>query len=338
MIKFVREYYRFMIPMFLLVLLIIIGTIGYVVIDGYTWFNAFYMTIITVATVGYGEVQPLSVAGKVFTSFLIITSFITFAYAVSSITKFIMDGELNSFFKNKRLNSAVEKLTDHVIICGYGRNGKQAAQILKKHDKRFVVIEESEKVTSSITHRFSDLVLQGDATQDEVLLKAGIMKAKALITTLPEDAANVFIVLTARNLNPTLTIISRASDDGSDAKLKIAGANNVIMPDKVGGAHMASLVMKPDVMEFLDYITAQSADSINLEEISFDSISDTLKNKTLRDLEIRNKSGANIIGFKTVSGEYVVNPSADTEIIPKSKIFVLGSPDQIKKLKELLVE
>jgi voltage-gated potassium channel len=170
------------------------------------------------------------------------------------------------------------------------------------------------------------------------LLKAGILRAKALITTLPTDAANLFIVLSARNLNPNLTIISRASDDGSDTKLKIAGANNVIMPDKVGGAHMASLVMKPDVMEFLDHITAQSSNGINLEEISFDSLSDTLKNKTLKDLEIRNKSGANIIGFKTDSGDYVVNPSADTEIIPQSKIFVLGSPDQIKKLKEILID
>ncbi|MBL7922397.1 MAG: potassium channel protein [Bacteroidia bacterium] len=327
-----------MIPIYLLVALIVIGTIGYIIIDGYTLLNAFYMTIITIATVGYGEVEPLSVAGKMFTSFLIITSFITFAYAVSSITKFIVDGELNVFFKNKRLNAAVEKLNDHVIICGYGRNGKQAAQILKKHDKRFVVIEDDEKVTSGVNHRFSELVLKGDATQDEVLLKAGILKAKALITTLPTDAANVFIVLTARNLNPKLTIISRASDDGSDTKLKIAGADNVIMPDKVGGAHMASLVMKPDVMEFLDLITAQRADSINLEEISFDSISDSLKNKTLKDLEIRNKSGANIIGFKTVSGDYIVNPSADTQIIPQSKIFVLGAPDQIKKLKEILVE
>lgn len=335
---FFKEYFRFMIPIYLLVALIIIGTIGYILIDGYTLLNAFYMTIITIATVGYGEVEPLSVAGKMFTSFLIITSFITFAYAVSSITKFIVDGELNVFFKNKRLNAAVEKLNDHVIICGYGRNGKQAAQILKKHDKRFVVIEDDEKVTSGVNHRFSELVLKGDATQDEVLLKAGILKAKALITTLPTDAANVFIVLTARNLNPKLTIISRASDDGSDAKLKIAGADNVIMPDKVGGAHMASLVMKPDVMEFLDLITAQRADSINLEEISFDSISDSLKNKTLKDLEIRNKSGANIIGFKTVSGDYIVNPSADTQIIPQSKIFVLGAPDQIKKLKDLLVE
>lgn len=338
MMKISREYLRFLIPLLLLVLLITLGTFGYVIISNYTWFNAFYMTIITIATVGYGEVEPLTMSGKIFTSFLIITSFITFAYAVSSVTKYIIDGELNLFLKNKRLNAAVEKLSDHVIICGYGRNGKQAAQILKKHDKRFVVIEDNEKVTSDITHRFSELILKGDATQDEILLKAGILKAKALITTLPTDSANLFIVLTARNLNPKLTIISRASDDGSDAKLKIAGANNVIMPDKVGGAHMASLVMKPDVMEFLDYITAQSADSINLEEITFDSISDSLKNKTLSDLEIRNKSGANIIGFKTVLGEYIVNPSADTKIIPHSKIFVLGAPEQIKKLKQLLVD
>jgi voltage-gated potassium channel len=336
--KFIKEYSRFLMPLFLLVILIIIGTIGYIIIDNYTFFDAFYMTIITIATVGYGEVEPLSVGGKLFTVFLIITSFITFAYAVSSVTKFLMDGELVLFFKNKRLNAAVEKLTDHVIICGYGRNGKQAAQILKKHNKRFVVIEDDEKITSVITHKFSDLVLKGDATQDEILLKAGILSAKALITTLPTDSANLFIVLSARNLNPKLTIISRASDDGSDAKLKIAGANNVIMPDKVGGAHMASLVMKPDVMEFLDYITAQGADSINLEEISFDSLPDSLKNKTLKELEIRNKSGANIIGFKTVLGEYIVNPSADTEIIPHSKIFVLGSPAQIKKLKEILIE
>jgi len=336
--KFITEYFKVLIPVFLLIILIIIGTVGYIIIDNYSLLNAFYMTIITIATVGYGEVEPLSMAGKLFTSFLIITSFITFAYAVSSVTKFFTDGELKLFFKNKRLNAAIEKLHDHVIICGYGRNGKQAAQILKKHHKRFVVIESDDKVTSVITHKFSDLVLNGDATQDEVLLKAGILKAKALITTLPADSANLFIVLSARNLNPKLTIISRASDDGSDAKLKIAGANNVIMPDKVGGAHMASLVMKPDVMEFLDYITAQGADSINLEEISFDSIPASLKNKTLKELEIRNKSGANIIGFKTVLGEYIVNPNADTEIIPHSKIFVLGSPDQIKKLKEILVE
>ena len=338
MINFFKGYYRFLIPLFVLVGLLIVGTIGYIVIDNFKPFNAFYMTVITIATVGYGEVEPLSTGGKIFTSFLIITSFGTFAYAVSAITKFVIDGEFNQFYKNKKLTSAIDKLSDHVIICGYGRNGRQAAQILKKHDKRFVVVENNDKITATVSHKFADLVLNGDGTQDETLIKAGILRAKALITTLPIDADNLFIVLTARNLNSKLTIISRASDDGSDAKLKIAGANNVIMPDKVGGAHMASLVMKPDVMEFVDYITAQGGDNNNLEEITFDRINDTLKNKTLKELEIRNKSGANIIGFKTAMGEYIVNPSADTKIIPHSKIFVLGTPEQIRKLNLILAE
>lgn len=327
---------RIVLPVAVLFALVAIGTIGYMVIDSYSLFDAFYMTIITVATVGYGEVHPLSQPGKLFTIFLIITSFGTFAYAVSAITRFVVDGEFNEFYKNKKLNAAIEKLSGHVIICGYGRNGRQAAHVLKKHNRRFVVVESSETVTAGVNHKFSELVLTGDSTKDETLLKAGILRASALITTLPVDADNLFIVLTARNLNPNLTIISRASDDNSDTKLKIAGATNVIMPDRVGGAHMASLVMKPDVMEFIDFITAEGGDNINLEEINFDAISDELRHKTLKDLEIRNKSGANIIGFKTAMGEYIVNPSADTKIIPQSKIFVLGTPDQIRKLKEIL--
>lgn len=333
---FLRHNFRIWVPVAILLGLIMIGTLGYMIIDSYTFIDAFYMTIITVATVGYGEVHPLSQQGKLFTIFLIITSFGTFAYAVSSITRFVVDGEFNEFFKNKKLNDAIQKLQGHVIICGYGRNGRQAAQVLKKHNRRFVVVENSSQVTGSITHRFSELVINGDSTKDEVLIKAGILRASALITTLPIDADNLFIVLTARNLNPKLTIISRASDDNSDTKLKIAGANNVIMPDRVGGAHMASLVMKPDVMEFIDIITAEGGDNINLEEISFDNFSDDMSNRTLKDLEIRNKSGANIIGFKTANGEYVVNPSADTKIIPHSKIFVLGTPEQIRKLNEIL--
>jgi voltage-gated potassium channel len=335
-LKYLKAYYKFFIPVIILNSLLVIGTVGYMLIDNYSFLDAFYMTVITVATVGYGEVQPLSDTGRLFTAFLIITSFGTFAYAVSYITKFVVDGELNQFFKSQRLNTAVEKLSEHVIICGYGRNGRQAAHVLKKHNKRFVVIEKESELTTQITHKFSDLVLTGDASQDEILLKAGIMKAKALITTLPSDSANLFIVLTARHLNPKLTIVSRASDDGSDTKLKIAGANNVIMPDKVGGAHMASLLLKPDVMEFLDYITVQSGDTINLEEISLDAISEKLRNRTLRELELRNKSGANIIGYKTAEGVYIVNPGADTIIMPHSKIFVLGDPDQIRKLKEIL--
>ncbi len=336
MFSFLKDYSRFLMPIAILIAVLLFGTIGYWILEGYTLFNAFYMTIITVATVGYGEVQPLTVTGKVFTVCLIIISFGTFAYAVSAITKFVLDGEFNQLYKNRKLNAAIEKLSDHVIICGYGRNGRQAAQVLKRHNRRFVVVESNSQITESITHKFSELVVTGDSTKDEILIKAGIHKASAIITTLPMDADNLFIVLTARNLNPKITIISRASEDNSDTKLKIAGANNVIMPDRVGGAHMASLVMKPDVMEFIDFITAEGGDNISLEEIAYDSVSEELKQKTLKDLEIRNKSGANIIGFKTATGEYLVNPSADTKIIPNSKIFVLGTPDQIRKLKDIL--
>ena len=198
-----------------------------------------------------------------------------------------------------------------------------------------VVIEQKKDIISSINHQYADLVLEGDATLDEVLVQAGIKKAKALITTLPFDADNLFIVLSARTLNPNLVIISRASEDNSDKKLKVAGANNVIMPDKLGGAHMASLVMKPDVMEFMDYITGQGSDNIRLEEITFATLKSEFQNKTIKDLEIRNKSGANIIGFKTAQGEYIINPSADTKIIPDAKLFVLGTTEQIIKLKEL---
>jgi len=331
-----KHYNHILFPLYLLGGIIVMGVFGYHFISDYPYLDAFYMTISTVATVGFGEVHPLDQAGKIFTIFLIIISFGTFAYAISSITRFVMDGEFNQFFKNRKLNAAIQKLDNHVIICGYGRNGRQSAQVLKKHNQRFVVIEKSTELTGSMQHDYSELVINADATLDETLLKAGILRAKAIITTLPVDADNLFIVLTARNLNPKLTIISRASEDNSDTKLKIAGANNVIMPDKVGGAHMASLVMKPDVVEFVDYIVGQGGDSINLEEITFENVPEHLRNHTLKDLEIRNKSGANIIGFKTATGEYIINPSADTKIIHDAKIFVLGTAEQIIRLKELL--
>ena len=331
-----KHYKHILLPLYLIIAITIIGTIGYQLLCGYPFVDAFYMTIITIATVGYGEVHTLDATGRMFTAFLIIVSFGTFAYAVASLTRFVLDGEFNKLFKIRKLNATIEKMSGHVIICGYGRNGRQAAQVLKKHKQRFIVIEKNTELTNSMQHQYSDLVINANAILDETLLKAGILRAKALITTLPVDADNLFIVLTARNLNPELTIISRASDDNSDTKLKIAGADNVIMPDKVGGAHMASLVMKPDVLEFIDYIVGQGSEAINLEEITFENIPEQLRHKTLKDLEIRNKSGANIIGFKTATGEYIINPSADTKIIPDAKIFVLGTGDQIIKLKELL--
>jgi voltage-gated potassium channel len=333
-----KHFSKIYIPIAILLLIVCIGIFGFISIEHYNFLEAFYMTIITVATVGFQEVRPLSEDGRLFTAFLIITSFGTFAYALTSISQYIINGEFNQYFKNYKVSSAIDKLEDHVIVCGFGRNGKQAAHVLKKHNTRFVVVEQKKAVVAAINHKYSDLVLEGDSTQDEILLRAGILKAKALITTLPVDADNLFIVLSARTLNPKLTIISRASEDNSDKKLRLAGANNIIMPDKLGGAHMASLVMKPDVMEFVDYITGQGSDNIRLEEITFANLSEAYQNKTIRDLEVRNRSGANIIGFKTAQGEYIINPSADTKIIPDAKLFVLGTTEQIVKLKELFAK
>ncbi len=329
-----RQFSRLYIPLGVLFLIIVIGIVGFIAIEKFNFIDAFYMTIITVATVGFTEVHPLSDAGRIFTAFLIITSFGTFAYAITSITRYIADGEFREYFKSKRLANQLEELENHVIICGYGRNGKQASRVLREHGQRFVVIEQKDEPVQSMTEKYPHLVLKGDATQDEILLEAGIKRASALITSLPVDADNLFIVLSARALNPKLNIISRASDENSDKKLKTAGANHVIMPDMVGGAHMASLVMKPDVVEFIDYVTGVGVD-INLEEITFEKLPESFKNKTISELDVRSKSGANIIGFKTAQGEFVINPSPETKLIPNAKLFVLGTSDQISKLKEI---
>ncbi|MCX6291425.1 MAG: potassium channel protein [Bacteroidetes bacterium] len=315
--------------------ILLLGIIGYVTIEHYSLLDAVFMTVITVATVGYREVQQLDAAGKIFTSLLIITSIGTFAYAISVITRYVIEGEFQTYFKHYRVNREVQKLSGHVIVCGYGRNGKQACEQLRSENEIFVAVESKHDIISQMREEGDILFVEGDATQDEVLIEAGIGMAKALISALPDDAANVFVVLTARGINPKLKIISRASDESSESKLKRAGADNVIMPDKIGGTHMASLVVKPDVLEFLDYITERV--NIKLEEILFSHLPEHMKNKSIRELEVRNKTGANIIGIKTIKGDYMINPSPDTMMEPGAKLFVLGTQEQVDKFKNILV-
>ncbi len=290
------------------------------------------MTVITVATVGYREVKELDAAGKIFTSFLIIFSIGTFAYAISVITRYVIEGEFQIYFKNYRVNQEILKLKDHVIVCGYGRNGKQACEQLKAGNVKFLVIESDEDTIEQLRHENGILYIVGDATKDDVLIQARLENARALISALPDDASNVFVVLTARDKNPRLKIISRASDDTSEHKLKRAGADNVIMPDKIGGTHMAALVTKPDVLEFIDHITGHI--DIRLEEIYLSGLPNDMKNKSMRELEIRNRTGANIIGFKTSGGDYIINPSPDTLMLPDAKLFVLGTEVQVQKFKD----
>lgn len=322
--------------LFLVLLILIVGVAGYMLIEGYSFVDSFYMTIITVSTVGFREVQELSDLGKIFTSVLVITSLGTFAYAISIITTNFIEGEFSYFFQRRKLNSDLMNMKNHIIVCGFGRNGSQAVKELIIHNHPYIVIESSKDITNSQENANINFV-EGDATSDEVLEKAGIHSAKGLITTMPIDADNLFVVISARTLNLKLSIISRASSESTEKKLKRAGANNVIMPEKVGGSHMASLVMKPDIVEFMEHIHVQD-DRTNLEEIQCSALPANQRHRSIYDLEIRQKTGANIIGFKTPEGEYIINPLPETKMIPDSKIFVLGTPEQIKKMKEIFTD
>lgn len=316
---------------------IALGTIGYETIeDNYNFVDAFYMTIITISTVGFREVHELSDAGKIFTAFLIVSSFGIFAYSVSSITSFIMSGNYRKHFIENKMIKEINQLTGHTIVCGFGRVGRKATRELFDHDEKVVVIEQNEDAIKGFSNNNGLNYLIGDSTLDENLLEAGIERAKAIITTLPSDSENVYVVLTAKELCEEILIISRASNPAAVKKLKIAGATNVIMPDNVGGAHMASLVITPDVNEFLDHISVQGEADVNLEEVAFSDVPEDMKYMTLKDLDARNKLGVNIIGFKTSDGEFIINPGPDTKILPDSKLFVLGTKRQIIVLNKVL--
>ena len=326
---------RIYLAIFFLVLVFFVGILGFHWIEGYNFVDAFYMTVITVSTVGLSMGKPLSEEGRLFTSFLIIFSISIYAYAISVLTSYFIDGELKLFLKAYKVEKQINKLSGHTIICGYGRNGKEAARKLQAHKKAFVVIE-SNLIRVTKLKEYGILVVEGDATFDSTLEKANIQSARALITTLSSDADNVFIVLSAREQNAKLTIISRASETKSDSKLKKAGADNVIMPDKVGGSHMASLVITPDVVEFLDNISVEGTGDINLEEVTVSDFPEHTVVRTLRDLEACYKTGCTVIGYKTASSEYTVNPGPDTLLEANSKLFVLGKQEQINSLNELL--
>ncbi|MEN8186647.1 MAG: potassium channel protein [Bacteroidota bacterium] len=315
--------------------LITFGSLGYMLLADFSLVDAIYMTVITVSTVGFKEVQPLEFSSKIFTIFLILTSITIYGYVISVLTEYISNTKLLEELKLKKVQNKIDKLTGHVIVCGYGRNGKQAVTTLTSHGKNVVVIENEVEFINEIDLDNNLHFIKGDATDDEVLLKAGIKKAGNLITALPSDANNLYVVLSARQLNNKCTIISRAANESSYHKLKIAGADNVIMPTKLGGAHMATLVVTPDVIEFIDRISIEGESSSNIEELVIENLPEEYKNKSILDLDLRKKTGCTVIGFKMPNKEYVINPDANMKLVPNSKLIVIGSPDQIKKLNEL---
>lgn len=323
------------IALLLMFILISIGTIGFILIADYNFINALYMTVITVSTVGFKEVEPLDYESKIFTIFLIFTSISIYGYVLSVITEYISNSTLIEEIKFKTVQKKIHKLKNHTIVCGYGRNGRQAVNRLKSHNNLCVVIENDPELINEVELE-GVLWVKGDATDDEILKVAGIYEASSLIATLPSDADNLYIVLSARQLSKHCKIVSRATNDSSYGKLKIAGADNVIMPDKLGGAHMASLVITPDIMEFIERLSIEGESATNLEEIFIEDLPEKYLSKSILDLDLRKKTGCNIIGFITPEKEFIINPKADTRLIPNSKIIVLGKPEEIEKLNQLI--
>jgi len=332
-----QKNWQFILAGIYLITVIIIGASGYMLLEGYRFIDALYMTVITISTIGFREVQPLSDGGKIFTIFLIFASLGILTYFITLLTQNLFQRQLRFFYTGQNRKNKRSYMENHVVVVGYGRNGSQVVEELIAMNENLVVIDQNHEI---VINNMGQPIrfIEGDATNDEVLIKADIKKARALITTLPNDADNLFVVLTARALNPDLKIISRASSDSSEKKLRMAGVDSVVLPERVGGSHMATLVAKPDIVEFLEHLSFHDKTSTQLLEITIDELPKEFINKPLKDLAIRRRLGVNIVGFKTATGELIINPTPDTKLVERSKLFVLGNHEQIKNFKLLLAE
>lgn len=292
------------------------------------------MTVITLSTVGYTEVGPLSEQGRVFAIVFILIGFLIVALAIRFIVEYLISGWSLSVIKQKKNREMINTLNEHTIICGYGRNGRQAVARLKRHQKSYVVIEQDEQLIEE--NEGEVLFFKGNALSDEVLVATGIKRAKNLISALPNDADNLFVVLSARQLKPEITIISRVSEESNQSKLALAGANHVIMPDKIGGDYMAALLTVPDLIHFLGALDWWPDEiSPNVEEVSLSKIPKAYQNKSLAEIQFRKKTGCNVIGYQDENGKQVINPDANHSLSAQGKLIVLGSSEALQKLNRM---
>lgn len=315
---------RLIVALMLLTTSLAVGLIGFIQIEGFNLIEAFYMTVITFSTVGFTEVHPLTSEGRLFTGFYIIMNLGIFAYVVSVVTTYFFEGELASIFKQLRRGKEVKKVNNHVIVVGYGRNGRKACSELQSNDEQYVIIESDKSHIDKMPENHSLVTVEGDATHDTVLNEAGIVRAKAIISTLPKDADNVYIALTARELNPNILIIARASEEQSESKLRRAGADKVVMPDALGGIHMAHLITKPYVNEFLDLFIGIGNTKLQLEEFSFDQFKSEFQDKTIAQLDVRKKTGVTVVGFKDDNRSFQFNPGPKTAIGLNDIVIIMG--------------
>lgn len=331
----VRTFRKVYLAFLTIIALLVTGVLGFMVLEELTLIDALYMTVITVSTVGFGEVTPLSVEGRIFTIFLIISSITAFAYAVALVTSHIAEGNFVREVRAKNLRKQLTKMNNHVIICGYGRVGKGAALDLEMNHIPHVIIDRNQELEVGFKDKEA-LFITGDASREEILNLAGIDKARALITCLPSDSDNLYVVLSARELNKDLCVIARASRHDAVSKLKFAGATNVIMPDTVGGNQMAALVTNPDLMEFLDVIRYEGNQGINVKSILAAELSQVFVGKKVKEVNRESISNCQLIGIKTAGGNYIVNPEGDTLLEADTRLFLLGGQAQIEGLERRL--
>ena len=312
----------------------LIGTIGYILIEGWSIGNAFYMTAITLSTVGFGEVHDLSPAGRIFTTFLIFLGVGVIFYSFSFIAEYVVSINMVDEYRKRRSKNLVKKLEDHVIICGFGRVGKSTVTALKESHLQVVIIDsDPAKVNQALEVGF--IALEGDASQDEILLEAGLPKARSIIITTGEDSLNLFIVLSARSINSDLFIIARANQAPSDIKLRRAGADRVVSPYHIGGQHMANIVTRPHVTDFFDVVTIKGGEEIWIEELIIYT-GCLLEGQTVGQANIRRKTGVTIVAlFRQEIGANIV-PDANTELEAGDQLIVLGTRIQLAALEELI--
>jgi voltage-gated potassium channel len=320
---------RFTITLVTLIGLLIIGVSGYRLLEGMNFIDALYMTITTITTVGFGEVQPLSPVGRVFTIGLIIGGVSIAAYALGSAAQFIVSGDWQIYLQERRRRRMLEQLKDHVIVCGYGRVGKSVVHQLCAEKLQFVVIEaEAERMPH--LRELGHLALHGNAADEELLRAAGIDRARGLVACAGTDAENVYIVLTARGLRPDLSIVARANYEESEAKLLRAGANRVMLPSNIAGRRMVTMLVRPEVADYLDVISHASDLELLVEQVSIAATS-SLVNKTLAEVEFGPRWGITVLAC-AVGGRINLRPSANTRIEPGVRLIVLGTRDQLQEL------
>ncbi len=312
--------------------ILLIGMTGYHLIEGWPIFDALYMTVITLATVGYGETHPLSTTGRVFTIFLILGGMGIILYGITEITTFIVEGEMSGILRRRRMNRMINKLSNHYILCGWGNTGYYVQEEMERTRRPCVVVEKDLAKVNKLAEK-DVLVIEGDATDDATLVSAGIKRASGLITTLPTDKDNMFVVITARGLNPTLPIVAKIDDVSSRDKFLRSGANIAISANFIGGLRMVSELVRPATTSFLDAMLRDDS-GLRVEDIQVGAHS-RFVNKPLSSCDAFTKSGVLLLSIKQ-GDSFQFNPRPGTVLMGGDTLVVIGNPEQIQTVRSAL--